>query len=147
MNFQDEYLKKEQKNDICKKYCNKHKVIFFLCTYPVQISWGFTIFIVSLFTIAGLFLKYSISESIFATSIILIFLFVADGMGGTKELPWKVNIKDMIYQILSSNDIEKNLLKISFKLLGSFLYKAYANSIILAVILFISSLTMLFYLK
>lgn len=134
-------------DDICKEYCEKHKIIYFLCTYPVQISWGLTIFIASIFTIIGVFLKYSISESIFATSIILIFLFVADGMGGTRELPWKVNINEMIHKILSSNHIEKNSLKIAFKLLGSFLYKAYANSIILAVVLFISSLTMIFYLK
>lgn len=134
-------------DDICKEYCKKHKIIYFLCTYSDLISWGLTIFIASIFTIIGVFLKHSILESIFATSIILIFLFVADGMGGTRELPWKVNINEMIHQILSPNNIKKNSLKTAFKLLGSFLYKTYANSIILAVVLFISSLTMIFYLK
>lgn len=32
-------------DDICKQYCEKHKIIYFLCTYPVQISWGLTIFL------------------------------------------------------------------------------------------------------
>lgn len=134
----------KQNDDICKQYCNEHKIIYFLCTYPIQISWGLTLLVASILIMLGKILDLTLVESILSTSIVLIFLFVADGMGGTRELPWKVNIVENVYKILANTETKSITLKVKMRLLMSILYKAYANSIILAVILFISSMLIIF---
>ena len=128
MNFQDEYLKKEQKNDICKKYCNNHKVIFFLCTYPVQISWGFTILVGLLFSLIFNFFTAGI------------FLFLIEIFSGLHELPWKINISKIINdEILLKYEIIENKPNYRFfaHLFFAFLYKILGNSILISIPWFI----------
>lgn len=131
MDLQDENLEKEQNNDICKLYCEKHKIIYFLCTYPVQISWGLTFL---------LGLIFSLIFNFFAAGI---FLFLIGVFSGLHELPWKINISKIIKEeiIPKYSQIEnKSNYKLSIHLFFVFLYKTLGNSILISIPWFIVGL-------
>lgn len=140
MDFQDENLENEQKDDICKQYCEKHKIIFFLCTYPVQISWGLTFLL-------GVMLTIIFFGDILAGGV---FLFLMGIFTGLHEWPWKINISNIIrIEILPKYQIIENKLnyKLYIHLFFAVLYKILGNGILIGIPWSIIGLMVHIYLK
>lgn len=118
-------------DDICKQYCEKYKIIYFLCTYPIQISWGLTFIIGLIFSL------------IFNFFVAGIFLFLIGIFSGLHDLPWKINISKIIndetlprYEIIENKPNYKFFAHLFF----AFLYKILGNSILISIPWFIVGL-------
>lgn len=123
-------------DDICKEYCEKHKFIYFLCTYPVLISWGLTIL---------LGLIFSLISNFFVTGI---FLFLIGIFAGLHELPWKINISEIIKkEVLPKYNLitDKSNYKLYIHLFFAFLYKTLGNCILISIPWFIIGLFIQFF--
>lgn len=110
----------------------------FIIKYAEYISWAITVFMAVIILLIFIFVGDSIefSNAMAITGLGLIMLFIADGSGGTREWPWRVDIHKMLQnEIAKQEDIgqlgRKNIISIAL----CFLYKAYANSAILGLML------------
>lgn len=110
----------------------------FVLKYAECISWVITMLVAA--TIFLIFVAVSnpveLGNAVAITGLGLIMLFIADGSGGTREWPWKIDIRKMLQnEIAKQNAIERQSYKKITSIVFCFLYKSYANSAMLGLLL------------